>query len=168
MNFIDEIKGYTEDELELIISTQKDLYTEEEMGQLKELLELRKKSQREAHEAEILTRLPETIFCEKCDAPNPFSNENCDFCGYHLNKIKYYSDEYYEQPDEIETTDSNDNYTFHYIISFLIPLVGFIMGAIMLANNDEEKSSCGKACIILGIISMIVSGIVTAIFVFPH
>ena len=39
MNFVDEIKNYTIDELELIISTQKDLYTEEEMGQLKALLE---------------------------------------------------------------------------------------------------------------------------------
>ena len=33
MGFSEEIRNYTDEELELIISTQKDLYTEEEMAE---------------------------------------------------------------------------------------------------------------------------------------
>ena len=36
--FRDEIKNYTAEELELIIETQQDLYTDEEMSALRDLL----------------------------------------------------------------------------------------------------------------------------------
>lgn len=168
MNFTDEIKNYTDDELELIISTQKELYSEEEMEQLKALQAERKRIKREEYEAKVLSRLPETINCEKCDGPNPFSNKVCDYCGHKLDKAKYYTDEYYEWEEDSKETDEpsnqGDSYTFHYIISFLIPLIGFIVGAIMLANDNAEKRSCGKACIIIGIVSMIVSAIFVGAF----
>lgn len=164
MDFADEIKNYTDDELKLIISTQKDLYSEEEMEQLKALQAERKRIKREEYEAKVLSRLPETIICEKCDGPNPFSNQICVYCGHKLDKTKYYTDEYYEQIEENKEAESpgsqSESYTFHYIISFLIPLVGFIVGAIMLANDNAEKRSCGKVCIITGIVSMIVSAFV--------
>lgn len=165
MSFAEEIQHYTDEELELIISTQKDLYSEEEMAQLKALQSERKRLKREEYEARVLSRLPETISCEKCDGPNLFSNKYCDFCGHKLNKTKYYTDEYYEwkeDDEEPEESSGGDSYTFHYIISILVPLVGFIVGAVMLANDDTEKRSCGKICIILGIASMIVSMIVSA------
>ena len=160
MDFADEIKNYTDDELELIISTQEDLYSEEEMEQLKALLAERERIKREEYEAKVLSRLPETIICEKCDGPNPFSNQICVYCSHKLDKTKYYTDEYYEQEEEESPGSQSESYTFHYIISFLIPLVGFIVGAIMLANDNAEKRSCGKACIITGIVSMIVSAFV--------
>lgn len=164
MSFAEEIKKYSDDELDLIITTQKDLYTEEEMAQLQALLNERKRIKREEHEAFVLSRLPETIKCEKCDGPNPFSNEICDFCGHVLKKEKYYTDEYYEQAkeaDNAEVTNKNkDSYAFHYVISFLLPIVGFIIGAIMLTKDDSEKRSCGKTCIILGMVSMIVSAVI--------
>lgn len=163
MNFADEIKSYTDDELQLIISTQKDLYSEDEMEQLIALQAERERIKQEVHDAMVLSRLPETIICEKCDGPNSFSNTVCDFCGHKLDKAKYYTDEYYERKEEDQEPESNssknDSYTFHYIISFIIPLVGFIAGAIMLANNDAEKRACGKTCIIIGIVSMIVLAI---------
>ena len=155
MSFADEIKSYTDEELDLIISTQKDLYSEEEMAQLQALLNERKRIKREEYEAKVLARLPETINCEKCDGPNPFSNKVCDFCNHKLEKAKYYTDEYYEWQEENE--EPEDSYTFHYVISFIIPLIGFIVGAVMLANDDAEKRSCGKACIIIGIVSTVVS-----------
>ena len=39
MSFYDEIKNYSIEDLRLIIETQQDLYTEEEMAQIKELLD---------------------------------------------------------------------------------------------------------------------------------
>ena len=158
MSFADEIKSYTDEELDLIISTQKDLYSEEEVAQLQALLNERERIKREEYEAKVLARLPETINCEKCDGPNSFSNKVCDFCGHELNKAKYYTDEYYEW------TEENDSYTFHYVISFIIPLIGFIVGAVMLANDDAEKRTCGKACIIIGIVSTVVFSVFKGAF----
>lgn len=166
MSFADEIKNYTIEELELIVLSQNDLYSEDEMNQLKALLEEKIKIEKEEYEAKILARLPETINCEKCDAPNPSSNEVCEFCGCYLDKSMYYSDEYDDSDETEEIESEGKRYTFHYVISFLIPIVGFIFGAIMLASDDEKKSECGKGCIITGIISMVLVSVVTGIAVF--
>ncbi len=86
-----------------------------------------------------------------------------DLCEYRIeNNIDFEEENNQEIATLIQSkkTIHKNSYTFHYIISFLIPLVGFIVGAIMLANDDNEKSSCGKICIILGMISMILSIII--------
>ena len=170
MDFSEEISGYSDDDLELIIATQKDLYTQKEMEQLialQKARELEKKAKAEAEkkqkEQEILSKLPDTILCEKCDGPNPFHNAVCNYCGHKLDKTRYYCTER-QNTATSNNSDSGEqpsnSYSFHYIISFIIPLIGFIVGAVMLANDDEEKQSCGKACIVLGIISMIINVIV--------
>ena len=129
------------------------------MEQIMVLLEEKVRIREAEHKAKINSRLPKTIICPKCDGPNAFINDCCEFCGCRLDKSKYYTDEYYENPEGEVTTPTNDSYTFHYIFSFLIPLVGFIVGAIMLANDNLEKRSAGKTCIILGIVSTVISSI---------
>ena len=42
-----------------------------------------------------------------------------------------------------------------YILSLLIPLVGFIAGAINLTKDESYKKSIGVNCIVLGIVSTI-------------
>ena len=163
MSFADEIKNYTIEELDLIILTQNDLYSEEEMNQLKALLEEKMKIEKEEYEAKVLARLPETINCEKCDAPNPSSNEVCEFCGCYIDKSMYYSDEYDDTDETEEVEDEGESYTFHYVISFLIPIVGLIVGAIMLTKDDEKQSSCGKICIILSVVAMVISTVMVTI-----
>ena len=170
MEFFEEIQNYTEEELELIISTQTDLYSEAEMVELKKLLEVRKREKKAAHDALIISRLPETITCEKCDGPNPFSNEQCQFCGYSLDKSKYYTDEYYEQLEQARlreqtqpSSESSDTYAFHYIISFLIPLAGLVLGATMLPGDNIEKTSCGKSCIVISVFSCAVYAILLGV-----
>ena len=79
---------------------------------------------------------------------------NLALFNYYVEQIK--------TSEEIST--SGDSYTFHYVISFLIPLIGFIVGAVMLANDNAEKRSCGKTCIIIGIISMIIYAVFTGAF----
>ena len=54
----------------------------------------------------------------------------------------------------------NNKYLFHYVISLIIPLVGFILGAIMLSKEDPEQRNCGKVCSILSILSVFVCLIV--------
>lgn len=59
--------------------------------------------------------------------------------------------------NETSVKTNKNSYTFQYIISFIIPLVGFIIGGIMITDKDNERQSVGKKCIILGIVSIILS-----------
>ena len=155
--FLKEIEEYSVDELELIYETQKDLYTEEEMSLIKKQLELYEKEEKE----KIEKMLPKEINCSKCEGPNSFENETCVFCGAKLDKKKYYSLEYYENQDaDIEIETGGESNTFRYVISFLIPLIGYILGAILLSKDSDEEKSVGQNCIILGIVSAVIAVVV--------
>lgn len=148
--FLEEIKNNTLEELELIYETQKDLYTYEEMEIIKNKIEYFKNKEKE----KIEKLLPKEIECSKCFGPNPFKNEECTFCGAKLNKEKYYDLEYYNKEDE--EIEKNQSYLFQYFMSFLIPIIGFILGAIMMTKDDDEKVAIGKKCIIMGILSNVI------------
>jgi hypothetical protein len=170
MNFADEVEQYTDDDLELIITTQRNLYSQDEWDTLLSEQCKRQLLKQKQYDEWVATRIPETIPCEKCDGPNPFSNDVCGFCGYRLDKAKYYTDEYYidniTTGERVEESETNQNkYGFHYVVSFLIPLVGFIVGAIMLASDDPKKASCGKGCIISAILSVVISALCTLLLI---
>ena len=150
-----EIEAYSDDDLELIIDTQKDLYSAEEM----KVLEQEWKKREAERQARIIASLPKEIVCQKCDGVNPFENDNCQFCGYPLDKKRYYDEDWIDSSEEYDESESADrtSYAFHYIISFLIPIVGFIVGAIFLGKDEEEEKAVGKVCIIIGMISMIIA-----------
>lgn len=156
-DFIEEIKNCPLEELELIYETQKDLYTSEEMELISEKINKIRKAEAER----INEMLPSEINCPKCDGPNPFSNDVCEFCGHKIDKSKYYNPEYYEklETDEDEL-EGGSSYIFQYIISFLIPIIGYILGAILLSKDSEDEKSVGKTCIILGIVSAVISVII--------
>jgi hypothetical protein len=44
-----------------------------------------------------------------------------------------------------------------YILSFLIPIVGIILGIIWLNDQDPGKKAIGKNCLVFGIISIVLS-----------
>lgn len=159
--FLEEIKDNTLEELELIYETQKDLYSEEEMVIIKNKIDDFKKKEQE----KIKKLLPKEIECPKCFGPNPFESDKCSFCGAKLNKEKYYNLGYYENDKESDESEEKTSYSFQYIISFLIPLVGFILGAILLSKEQIEEREVGKKCIIIAIISMIISAIIISMFV---
>lgn len=60
---------------------------------------------------------------------------------------------------------SDVNYSFQYICSFIVPLVGFILGAILLSKDDEEQKQVGKECIVLGIFSCTIAVIITMLVI---
>jgi hypothetical protein len=43
-----------------------------------------------------------------------------------------------------------------YIVSFLIPLAGIIIGIIFFTKNTPEEKKFGKMCIILAVVSIVV------------
>ena len=154
--FQKELASYSYDDLGIIIETQKDLYSVEEMQMLKQELEKRKQEK----QAQIIANLPKEIVCPKCDGVNPFENDFCQFCGCKMEKEKYYREDWAESEEESyesDETKEKTSYTFHYVISFLIPLVGFIVGAIFLGKDTEAGKSVGKGCIILGIVSIVIA-----------
>lgn len=156
MSFRDEIEQYSIDDLELIIETQEDLYSEQEMSELKSLL----REKQEIEKQKKLLKMPKIIKCQKCDGPNDFQNDTCVFCGNKLDKNKYLNGEYEEDAENEQMQEMEQSFMFHYIISFLIPFVGYIVGAVMLASNDKTKVSSGKVCIILAIISTVLAWII--------
>lgn len=164
---MEELKSCTKDDLELIESSQQDLYTPEEMNVIREMIRVKAKEEKEEQNAFIQAHLPKDITCPKCEGVNPFSNDICCYCGYAFDKSKYYQIDYYnDDNDEINNNEEKDNgrsYTFQYIISFLIPLVGFILGAILLSKDNDEEKSVGKTCIVLGIIAIAISAIIYAL-----
>lgn len=153
--FIKEIEGYSIEELELIYETQKDLYTEEEMLLIHKQIEMYEQKEKE----KIEKLLPKELQCPKCEGPNSFENDECVFCGSKLDKTKYYDLDYYEkQNEELEElsgtqTKEGESNVFRYVVSFLIPLIGYILGAILLSKDSSDEKSAGKNCILLGISS---------------
>ena len=161
--FLKELQQYSADDLRLILNTQQDLYSPDELKLIEEQLENRINQDKKDEEEFIKKHLPDEIPCPKCDGVNPFENEKCCYCGHTFDKSKYYNINYYLQ-EESETAAEEEtdkhSYTFQYVISFLIPLVGFILGAILLSKDDEEEKSAGKSCVILGIVAVIISTII--------
>ena len=160
---LNEIKDCSLDELKLIYNTQKDLYTDEEMAVIQKRIQQMEAAEKAAQDEWIEKNLPKEIQCPKCDGPNPFENDKCCFCGHTLDKTKYYNPEYYlnkEEECESEVAEEGQSYTFQFVISFLIPLVGFILGAILLGKDDSDEKSAGKACIMIGLISMVVCSLI--------
>lgn len=166
-SFVDDLKQYSADDLRLILNTQQDLYSPDELKLIEEQLENRIIQDKKDEEEFIEKHLPDEITCPKCDGVNTFENEKCCYCGHTFDKSKYYNVNYYLQDDsesaEEEETDKR-SYAFQYVISFLIPLVGFILGAILLSKDDEDEKSAGKTVIILGIVSIVIGTIITVFF----
>ena len=166
-DFLKEIKEYSIDELELIYETQKDLYTIEEMDMIRKQIELLQKKEKKAEKEKIEKMLPKEIKCSKCEGPNSFKNDTCIFCGATLEKSKYYNLDYYSNNEDIQEREVDSN-TFRYVISFLIPLVGYILGAILLSKDNADEKSIGKSCIVLGIVSTIIGVIISVIVIYSN
>lgn len=164
---IEDLQHYSTEDLRLILNTQQDLYSPDELKLIEEQLENRINQDKKDEEEFIKNHLPNEITCPKCDGVNPFENEKCCYCGHIFDKSKYYNVNYYLQEESEaaaeEETDKR-SYAFQYVISFLIPLVGFILGAILLSKDDEEEKSAGKTVIILGIVSIVIGTVITVFF----
>lgn len=93
--------------------------------------------------------------CPQCDKKITGKPVMCTHCGYNL--VTKDEDRYdYSTLDNIPSRHKN---TGIYILSFIIPLVGIIIGAIWLASDD--KQDIGKVAITYAIIGIFVGSILT-------
>ena len=108
------------------------------------------------------------VTCPKC-GKEKVSNmlEECPQCGF---KIEGYVEPVKNTtvPTKANNSENIENkerqsYGFQYVFSFLIPLIGFILGAILLSKDNETERSVGKTCIVLGVISTIISAVIVGV-----
>lgn len=166
----EELAEYDIDTLKMIHETQTDEYSPEELDYMLEIIQRKEAELLEKAEAYI----PEEIVCEKCGVAQPFSNDKCQYCEWEFDKSEYYRQAnleaqglaHYGSEDDARQSsteqDGSSSYTFHYVISFLIPIVGLIMGAVFLTKDSQEGRSVGKTCILAAIIGMVISVSITS------
>ncbi len=155
-----ELNNLTKDDIELILSDQKELYSEEEILIIEETHKL-------LIEKEILDKInsrPEEISCPKCDGTNSSKSDKCQYCEYIFkDHDSIITNEKYDT-DISEESDSNNSISL-YVIAFLLPIIGIIMGLIYIGKNEDEL---GKSLIIFSIVMSIISSILGYIIFFAQ
>lgn len=149
------------DDIELILEDQLELYSEEEIVSIKKRLEtlrteeklLREKQLKEEREKRIL----KVIKCPKCDGENPPSNRQCQYCAYTFKE-----EDYYERPEKQNkyskrAEDTPQDNKGLYIIAFLIPLIGVLLGLIYIAKSED---ALGKSLITTAIVGAIIIALI--------
>lgn len=101
-------------------------------------------------------------FCPSCKEQIKKGIRNCPECGEFISKAIKSSNRYSSNTYRTQSSGGSD--TIMLVISALIPLVGYITGAICLSSDDEYKKQDGKTYIIIAIISTIISTLVLVKF----
>lgn len=83
--------------------------------------------------------------CPDCGSIFNGNKDTCDYCGSTL--ISY--DENYQY----SSANKQNSSTWMYVCTFIIPLIGIILGCIKISNDKRDDS--GKSLIILGVILII-------------
>jgi len=118
------------------------------------------------------------VKCQHCGKENPETEAFCKFCGRELvqtgarkcvscgrpiswdvNVCPYCGKDYRVQPmaQQEQPQVSSGMKILLYIVSLLVPLVGFIIGAIYYSKGNKEYKDMGAICIVLGVFSFIIA-----------
>lgn len=117
--------------------------------------------------------------CQHCGKENPEAEAFCRHCGRELQQMgprkcvtcgrsiswdalvcPYCGKDYrYQAYSEVPKGPlmSSGMKTLLYILSFFIPIVGIIVGAIYRTKPEDEYKEVGKTCIVLGIVSFVIN-----------
>ncbi|MDH3364716.1 MAG: zinc ribbon domain-containing protein [Thermoplasmata archaeon] len=87
--------------------------------------------------------------CVSCGRSISWDANVCPYCGHD-----YRAQVYAGQPRG-EQISSGVKILF-YLLSFFIPLVGFIIGAIYYSKPEPEMKEVGKMCLILAVLAIVV------------
>lgn len=150
----EELKDCSSEELWLIYDTQKDLYSDEELSVIRQMAQ--QKNLRENAEQEQNSRLSakKMTVCEKCGTVNDPDAKRCLNCGYKLKAKK----------DSRPKSKLQTLFTTLYILSFLIPPSGMIIGIILISWGETERHDAGQKCFELSLFSAVL--MVVALFLY--
>ena len=167
----EELADCTSELLQYIYDSQKELYSEEELEYILERKEIQLAKEAEEKrklEAEAKKYLPAQIDCPKCGGPNGFKRDTCKFCGAKLDKASYHEhalnlalgiEDEDDTPEvqHVEEASEGESHVAQYVISFILPFVGWIMGGILMTKEDPAQRSVGLNCIVIGLVSGLLS-----------
>ena len=88
----------------------------------------------------------QTRSCVSCGRAIAWDVNVCPYCGHDF-RVQ-------TSPVHVEAMGSGMK-IFLYLLSFIIPIVGFIIGAIYYTKPEPEYKHVGKMCIILGLLSIL-------------
>ncbi len=102
--------------------------------------------------------------CSKCGKSNPSEYVYCNQCGNQLQFGIWQSgsEKLFLGPDDLS---KRAKFLF-YLVSFLVPIIGFVLGAIFYVRYPDPRGrfrEAGKMCLILAIISILLALIVSLI-----
>ncbi|MCU6709020.1 zinc ribbon domain-containing protein [Paenibacillus sp. J5C_2022] len=104
------------------------------------------------------TNKPRNSICSHCGETIDAQSLKCKYCG-NVNVKPTTGKAYYPQESN---TGCGCSMILLFIATFLIPLVGLIVGGIFAFSDDPDKQDLGKMLLIFGI-AMIVIGIIVGI-----
>lgn len=98
-------------------------------------------------------------FCSKCNEKLEDGALKCRYCGTPTIKVKY-------SPSAQQLyAGRGKSYFLLYLVTFIIPIVGLIVGGIFSFDNDPEKSAAGNGILIFGIILIVIEAIIVSIVI---
>lgn len=104
------------------------------------------------------------LHCPKCGAANEAGSVACSLCGHDFVVTPKVSQRETERQNEdcrrsrLELQKAKPR-TYHghmFAYSFLVPLFGLILGALLLAKNAESDRQIGVRCVALSIFGVVV------------
>lgn len=98
-------------------------------------------------------------FCSNCSEKLDEDSFKCKYCGHMTVPSPTQDYSYRRHTYQSPSADNSSAVILLFIATFLIPLVGLIVGGIYALDDDPDKSSIGKGLIIFGLI-MIVLGVI--------
>ena len=142
--FKDSIESLGTRELQIILSDQKDLYTEKEFRILEERYDelMGENSAKELQKKLRIVKPSPNYVCPKCNGINDNPGQYCEYCGY-----KFF---------DSKSEDNSSIGCIGYIVAFFLPLIGLIWG---LIKDDKEIITFSIVMIVLEVIGAIISAI---------
>jgi len=85
--------------------------------------------------------------CVSCGRAISWDANVCPYCGHDFRMVM--------APQMAQPQISEGMKILFYILSFLIPLIGIIIGVIYYSKSDPESKHVGKMCIILAVVAVL-------------
>ena len=85
--------------------------------------------------------------CPDCGKSYSDTAPACINCGYNTRS--------YTNPKNPKINVSNLDAFFLYIVSFLIPAAGLLIGAIYVSKTEADYKDVGQACLLFALINVI-------------
>ena len=147
----EELKGCSSEELWLIYDTQKDLYSEEELSVIRQMAKQKKLIENAEEQQRLSLSAPRMTVCGKCGTINEHDAKRCANCGCKLKE---------NSPEK----RLKKVFTLLYIVSFLIPPAGMIIGIVLISHGETERHFAGQKCFELSLTSAVL--MVFALFLY--